>query len=65
MALIGGFPLISVVTLVLSRLSLALFLVLITLCIASPIIALVSALLDAQNRALHDRVAHVVAVPVD
>jgi uncharacterized RDD family membrane protein YckC len=65
MALIAGFPLIFVVTLVLSRLSLALFLVLITLCVASPIIAIVSALRDARNRALHDRVARVVAVPVE
>lgn len=65
MAMVAGFPLIGVVALVLSRASLGLFFVLITLCAAAPIIALVSAARDARHRAFHDRIAHVSAVPVD
>ncbi len=64
MALVAGFPLIAIIALVLSRLSLAVFFLLMTLCIASPIIAFVSAMRDARHRTLHDRVARVVAVPV-
>ena len=63
MAAVAGLPLMAIIFLVLSRLTIVAFGVLITLCIAAPIIALVSALLDAQNRALHDRIAGVVAVP--
>jgi hypothetical protein len=47
----------------LSSLAIVVFGVLVTLCIACPIIALVSAALDRNNRALHDRMAGVIAVP--
>jgi hypothetical protein len=36
-----------------------------TVCIASPLIALISAALHAEHRALHDRVAHVVVVAAE
>ena len=52
-----------VVSLISSSLTIVVFGVVVTLCIACPIIALVSAAIDRNNRALHDRVAGVIAVP--
>jgi hypothetical protein len=65
MATVTGLPLAAIVALVLSRATLGVFLLVVILCIASPIIAFVSALLDEQNRALHDRVVGAVVVPTD
>jgi hypothetical protein len=65
MAVVAAFPLMGVFALVLSRLTLGVFFLLMTLCAAAPIVAFVSAMRDARQRALHDRVAHVVAVAVD
>ena len=65
MALIASWPLIAVFALVLNRLTLAAFCVMITLCVLAPLVALISAMLDAQNRALHDRIVGLIAVPVD
>ncbi len=65
MALVAGLPLAAVISLVLSRYTIVLFGVLMTVCIAAPIIALISAAMDAQNRALHDRIVGVLAVPSD
>ena len=58
-------PFSAVIALVLSRVTIVAFVVLLTICIAAPIIALVSAPLDRQNRALHDRIVGVVVVPAD
>lgn len=63
MAAAVGFPLAAVIAIILSRLTIVLFGVLITLCVAAPLIALISAMLDGQNRALHDRVVGTVTVP--
>lgn len=65
MALIAGLPLTAVISLLSSSLTIVVFGVVVTLCIASPVIALVSAALDRNNRALHDRVAGVLAVPAE
>jgi hypothetical protein len=63
MALVTGLPLAAVLSLVLSRVTLAAFGVLILFCFLAPIIALVSAMLDRQHQALHDRIARVLVVP--
>jgi hypothetical protein len=65
MALAAGFPLVLVFFLIIDRFALIAFGVIITLCIACPIVALISALADRGNRALHDRIARVVVVPVE
>jgi uncharacterized RDD family membrane protein YckC len=53
----------AVIALILSRLTIFVFGVVLIVCIASPVIALVSALLDPRHRTLHDRIAGTVAVP--
>jgi uncharacterized RDD family membrane protein YckC len=63
MAGIAGFPLLVAAALVPGDFELAAPLLLITLCLILPIVALVSALVDPRNRALHDRIAGVVVVP--
>ncbi len=63
MACVAGLPLAAVIALVLSRLTVVVFGVLMTICIAAPVIALVSAFFDAQHRGLHDRIVGTVAVP--
>jgi uncharacterized RDD family membrane protein YckC len=65
MAVMTAFPLALVISLVLSRLGIVAFGVVLTLCLVAPILALVSALLDQQNRALHDRIVGVLVVPVE
>lgn len=65
MACITGLPLAAVISLLLSSFTIVIFGIVVIVCIASPIIALVSAALNAQNRAFHDRIAGVVAVPVE
>jgi hypothetical protein len=63
MAMATGLPLAAVISLALSRATIVGFGLIVTFCAASPIIALISAMVDRENRALHDRVAGVVAVP--
>jgi uncharacterized RDD family membrane protein YckC len=63
MACVAGLPLAAVIALVLSRLTIVVFGVLMTLCVASPFIALISALLDSQHRALHDRMVGAAILP--
>jgi hypothetical protein len=65
MAAITGFPLSAVVFLAVSNFTIFVTLALVILHILAPIIALLSAALDAQNRTLYDRIAGVGAVPVD
>jgi uncharacterized RDD family membrane protein YckC len=65
MAAVTAFPLALVVALALSRVTIFAFGVLVTICIASPLIALVSSVLDARRRALHDRIVGVIAVPAE
>jgi hypothetical protein len=64
MALVAGAPLAALVALVLNIVSLFLLTLIVLACILAPIAAFVSALIDAENRALHDRIAGVVVVPV-
>jgi hypothetical protein len=61
MALIAGLPLVAVISLISGRLVFVAFGMVVTLCIAAPIVAFVSAAIDGQKRALHDRIAGVVA----
>ncbi len=63
MAAVAGLPLAAVIALVLSRATIVAFGVLMTICLASPVIAFVSALLDPRHRALHDRIVGTVIVP--
>jgi hypothetical protein len=65
MAVVAAMPLSAVIALSLSRLTLAAFGVVVTLCIAAPLVALVAALVDAENRALHDRVVGTRVAPVE
>lgn len=63
MALVAGLPLAGVLALVLDTWAVFAVALVVLLCVLAPLIALVSAAIDAQNRALHDRVAGVIAVP--
>jgi hypothetical protein len=63
MAIIAGIPLLAIAALVPGDLELAAPIFVITLCLVLPIVALVSSMLDARNRALHDRIARVTVVP--
>ncbi|MBI5287707.1 MAG: RDD family protein [Chloroflexi bacterium] len=65
MTMVAGFPLLGVISILASRLVFVLFGVIVTLCVASPLIALISASMDRNHRALHDRVARVVTVPAE
>ena len=58
-------PLAFVSSLLLSRAGIVAFGVVLTLCMAAPLVALVSALQDSQNRTLHDRVVGTIVVPVE
>ena len=51
--------------LLLSVLGIVAFGVVLTLCLVAPLLAIVSALLDRQNRTLHDRIVGVVVVPAE
>lgn len=64
MAIIVCLPLSAVIALALSRATIVAFGVLLTVCLAAPLIALVSAALDPENRALHDRIVGTRVVPV-
>ncbi len=63
MAGVVGLPLAAIIAIVLSRFTIVVFGVLIIICAASPLIALASALFDAQQRSLHDRLVGTIAVP--
>ena len=65
MALIAGLPLAGAISLLLNNVTVVAFGVIVTLCIVAPLIAVVSALLDGQNRALQDRMAGTVVVPAN
>ncbi len=64
-AVTTAMPLAFVASLVLSRTGIVAFGVVLTLCVIAPLIALVAALLDGQNRTLHDRIVGVLVVPVE
>jgi len=65
MSLVAGLPLVAVISILASRLVFVLFGLIVTLCIASPPIALISASMDRNHRPLHDRVVGVVALPAE
>jgi uncharacterized RDD family membrane protein YckC len=65
MAFTGGLPTLTIVAIVLDSWTVALFVIVLTLCIAMPIVALIAALLDSRNRTLHDRVVGTIVVPVE
>ena len=65
MALVTGLPMAALVSLVVNVVSLFLLALLVLACVVAPILAFASAMIDGQNRALHDRIAGVVAVPAD
>lgn len=60
---IAGFPLLLVSLLAPGDIALAIPIFVTLLCVALPLVALVSALRDERNRALHDRIAGVTIVP--
>ena len=64
MGLIAAIPLVALFALLASTLSLFLFALVAFVCIAAPLVAFISGLLDPQNRALHDRIAGTIVVPV-
>ena len=64
-AITTALPLAFVSSLVLSRMGFVAFGVVLTLCLTAPLLALVAALLDGQNRTLHDRIVGVLAVPAE
>lgn len=65
MAIITGLPLSFVVSLLLQRVTIAVFGVFVTLCLAAPIVALVAAATDSRRRGLHDRIAGTIVVPAE
>lgn len=65
MACIAGLPLAAVIALVLSRLTVAVFVALVALCLAAPAVAFISAMFDARHRTFGDRVVGAAVVPAD
>jgi uncharacterized RDD family membrane protein YckC len=65
MAIVTGMPLSFVVSLLLQRVTIAVFGVFVTLCLAAPIVALVAAATDSRRRGLHDRIAGTIVVPAE
>jgi uncharacterized RDD family membrane protein YckC len=63
MACVTLLPLAATAALALNRANTALVFVIAMLCIVAPIIALVSALLDRENRTLYDRLAGTIVAP--
>jgi hypothetical protein len=63
MACVAAIPLAGTIAVALNRATVVIFGVVIVLCVLAPIIALVSALLDGQNRALQDRIIGTIVVP--
>lgn len=65
LACVAAIPLAGTIAVALSRTTVVVFGVVIVLCALSPLIALVSAAIDGQNRALHDRIIGTIVVPAD
>lgn len=65
MVLVTAVPVTLILFISLSRVALFLLAVLVTLFVVAPIVALISAMVDDENRALHDRVAGVVVTPAE
>jgi hypothetical protein len=63
MAIVAGMPLAAVMAIVLGSWTVFAFAVVVTLCLAMPVVAFVSAAIDGDNRALHDRVIGTRVVP--
>ena len=63
MGAVAGFPLSVILALAVSVISAVITFFVIALCIILPVVALITAALNPQNRAAHDRVAGVVVVP--
>ncbi len=63
MACVAAIPLAGTIAVALNRATVVVFGVIIVLCALAPLIALVSALLDGQNRALQDRIIGTIVVP--
>lgn len=64
MAIVAGMPLAAVMAIVLGSLTVFAFGFVITLCVVLPVVAFVSAAVDGDNRALHDRIIGTRVVPV-
>ncbi len=65
MAFVAALPMAGAISVALSSLTVVAFGIVVTLCVVAPLIALVSAALDGQNRALHDRIVGTAVVPAD
>lgn len=65
MILVTAVPITLILFISLSRVALFLLAVLVTLFVVAPVLALISAIVDDENRALHDRVAGVVVTPAE
>jgi hypothetical protein len=63
MGAVASLPLVAVVALAVSRGTLAVWFIVVALCVAAPLVALVSAVVDAHNRTLHDRIVGTIVVP--
>jgi hypothetical protein len=63
MALATGLPLSALIWLLLAPIATWVFILFVALCLIMPIAALIAAISDERNRALHDRVAATVVVP--
>ena len=65
MAFTGGLPMSAIIAIVLGSWTIAVFTLLIVLCIILPFVALISAALDHRNRTLHDRIVGTIVVPIE
>lgn len=65
MAIVTGFPLAGVLSLLLSRATIAVFGALVVLCVLAPLAALFAAATDGRRRGLHDRIAGTIVVPAE
>ena len=64
-AMTSSLPLLLMSSLLLTRAGIVAFGIVLTLCVAAPLLALASALQDGRNRTLHDRIVGTVVVPVE
>jgi hypothetical protein len=65
MAIAAGVPLAGAAAVLLGAWTVIVFGIVVTLCLLIPVVALISAALDSNNRALHDRVVGTIVVPAD
>ncbi len=63
MAVVAGLPIAGIGAIVLGAWAVALFAIVLILCVAMPVVTLVAATIDTNNRTLHDRVVAVSAAP--